>query len=232
MILVLLMVASYLLGSIPTGYWLVKGLKGIDIRQVGSGSTGTTNVLRSAGRGAAAIVFLVDIGKGVLPVRVAVWVAGAHMLAPLPSELTDWAPFMVALSALIGHSKSIFLNFQGGKSAATGLGTIIAMNWLTGSSMLLLWAAIIFATRLVSLASIIAAASSVVFMYLFGGQGSYIAYCFLGAAYVIIRHKSNIKRLLSGTEPKIGQKADLGKASERQQVDVPEEAAGPTAGNM
>lgn len=120
-----LIVLAYVAGSLPTGYWM--GLtKGIDIRTVGSGSTGATNVLRSVGKKEALVVFVVDIAKGYLPV----WWA-------MTLEPSLWSslglppytiPVAVAVMAVVGHSRSIFLNFTGGKSAATGLGTCLALN--------------------------------------------------------------------------------------------------------
>ena len=206
MIAFVLILFAYLLGSIPTGYWLVKAFKGIDLRTVGSCSTGATNVLRVAGKGPAAIVFLVDVGKGILPVCLAVYVLNHYCMTVMTSSFMAWLPFAVAAAAIIGHSKSIFLKFQGGKSAATGLGTMIAMNPAAAACAFAVFLGVMFFARIVSLATMTAVLSSAIFMYLFGGHVSYIIYCLLGAAYVIYRHKANIKRLLSGTEPRLGQK--------------------------
>ncbi len=209
----LLIAMSYLVGSIPTGYWVVKGLKNIDLRQVGSGSTGTTNVLRTAGKGAAAFVFVVDIAKGVIPVMLAVHAATHNMLPELPAQVASWLPLVVALVTLIGHSKSIFLNFQGGKSAATGLGTIAAMSLPAALGSFAVFIAVLKLFKIVSLSSISAAISSVFLMALFAPPNvplhvSFLTYCGIGATYVIWRHKDNIKRLMAGTEPKIGQKLE------------------------
>ncbi len=196
-------VLGYLLGSIPTGYWLGKALKGIDIRHVGSGSTGATNVLRSLGKGPALVVLVVDVAKGCIPV-----VLSANYEPSLGLPWSNWhllAP-VVALACMIGHSKSIFLQFQGGKSAATALGTLLALNWIVGLSVFALWILLVFTTRFVSIASMAAGCSSVILMFCLGNPLSYVVYCLAGASYVIYRHQSNVKRLLSGTEPRLGEK--------------------------
>src|SRR5215813_1781309 len=113
-----LIILGYLMGSLPTGYWLVKALKGIDVRTVGSGSTGATNVLRAAGKGAAAFVLLVDAAKGYLPVWLSIYLESQGLLSGTPLPDLHLIPPAVALAALVGHSKSLFLKFQGGKSAA------------------------------------------------------------------------------------------------------------------
>lgn len=207
----LLLVFAYLCGAIPTGYWVVKTTKRIDLRQVGSGSTGTTNVLRTAGKSAAALVFFVDVAKGYLPVFLTIialergWVPEIAQTAIGP-----WLPFVAALLALVGHSKSIFLNWQGGKSAATGLGTMMAMNLPAALCTFAIFAAVVYFSRFVSLGSMLAVSCSPVLMYFFAPQAiPYIAFCACGAVYVVLRHKANIKRLMEGTEPKIGQKAQV-----------------------
>jgi acyl phosphate:glycerol-3-phosphate acyltransferase len=208
----LLILLAYLVGAIPTGYWVVMALKGIDLTAVGSGSTGTTNVLRNAGKGAAAFVFIVDILKGFLPVWLSIY-AGQHgWLADVPSHLIPWVSFLVALTTLVGHSKSIFLKFKGGKSAATGLGAMAAMNFLAACGAFSVFLAVLGVGKIVSLSSITAVISAAVIMQFVSGEPAYVAFCALGAAYVVLRHKENIKRLLAGTEPKIGQKLeDAGK---------------------
>src|SRR5262249_32926636 len=128
----LLVVFSYLLGAIPTGYLVVKTLKGIDLRKVGSGSTGATNVLRNAGKPAAAFVLIIDILKGWLPVTLAIQAVRGGSVPELPSMLMPWLPCLCGLLALIGHSKSIFLNFMGGKSAATRCGRLIGCSAAAG----------------------------------------------------------------------------------------------------
>lgn len=209
-----LIIFSYLLGSVPTGLWTVKLLKGIDIRQIGSGSTGTTNVLRAAGPIAAGFVFIVDIAKGYLPVWLSINFSEFFLSSScsITNQLThilpclDILPVLCGSAALIGHSRSIFANFKGGKSAATGLGTLSAMNGLAGICMFSVFVITLLLGRIVSVASISAAISAPIFMYIFSGRIAFTAYNLVGSLYVIYRHKDNIKRILSGTEPRIGEK--------------------------
>ena len=193
---------SYLLGSFPTGYLLVRALKGVDIRSLGSGSTGATNVLRNAGKGPAAIVFGVDIAKGVL----AVWLA--RMITLQPTGFSEFIPALQCWAggmALLGHSRPIWLNFQGGKSVATGLGVLFALNWIIGLSAFGCFGLMLALFRIVSVGSIAAALSVNVLMWGLGQPLAYKVFALLGGGYVIWRHKGNIKRLLAGQEPRIGQ---------------------------
>lgn len=215
---------AFLLGSIPTGFWLVKILKGVDIRTIGSGSTGATNVLRAAGVPAGIFVLLFDLFKGAFSVLLGIaasdpsnpWhlpeflclaLPGADMslMAKVFYENHLLGPLAGGLS-MLGHSKSVFLGLQGGKSAATGVGTLIALNPYSGLSTFVLFVLTVALTRIVSVGSILAGLTCAIFMYLYGAPVSFVVYAFLGGSYVVIRHHSNIKRLLAGTEPKIGQK--------------------------
>ena len=170
---------AYLLGSFPTGYLLVKALKGVDIRELGSGSTGATNVLRTAGKIPAAIVFAVDIAKGV---------GSVFLAGTIAAQTTDFAGDTPALQcvaggmALLGHSRSVWLNFQGGKSVATGLGILFALNWLVGLSAFGCFALMLGIFRIVSLGSIAAALSVNALMWGLGQPLSYkILRCWEGA---------------------------------------------------
>jgi len=207
----LLLIFSYGLGSIPTGYWVVKALVGIDLRKVGSGSTGATNVLRDAGKAAAAYVFGIDILKGWLPVTLAIEAVRGGWVPELPSMLTPWLPCACGILTVIGHSKSIFLNFKGGKSAATGCGTLIGCSAASGFTSLGFWALVLAATKIVSMASLAAAVACGPFMWLYKHDDplfgvSFPVYATIGSLYVIVLHRANIQRLLKGIEPKIGQK--------------------------
>lgn len=189
-------VIAYLIGSIPTGYLIVKAKTGKDIREVGSGSTGATNVKRVLGTPYFFIVMLLDALKGALPVILAV------LLVSFKAELGIPA-VVAAIAVIIGHSKPLFLNFKGGKSVATGVGTILALNWQVGLIIAVIWGTITFISKYVSLGSIIAVALAPVLMFLWHQPIAYVLYCALGAVYIIYLHRENIKRLIKGEENKV-----------------------------
>jgi glycerol-3-phosphate acyltransferase PlsY len=207
----LLFTLAYLLGSFPTGYIAVQKLKGIDIREFGSGSTGATNVWRTLGKFPAAFVLLVDCSKGVLAIALVDTLCNfvSHQnLLPSTVELALWKPWLVSgagLAAILGHSKSIFLGFTGGKSVATSLGILLAINWQVGLATLGVFACVITISRVVSLSSILCALSVPILMVIFQQPLAYILLGIAGGLYVIVRHRSNIERLMAGTEAKIGQ---------------------------
>jgi acyl phosphate:glycerol-3-phosphate acyltransferase len=207
----IILIVAYLLGSIPTGYTAAKLLKGIDIREVGSGSTGATNVLRTLGKGPGAFVLFVDCLKGVLSILLIYWLfefAPHENLIPPTINPENWQPWMVILAgafAIIGHSKSIFLGFRGGKSVATSLGILLAMDWQVGLATFAVFATVVAISRIVSLGSICGAIAVPIFIILRHQPLAYILFVIVGGLYVIIRHSSNIQRLIAGTEPKLGQ---------------------------
>lgn len=194
----LVVVIAYLIGSIPTGYIIVKLFTGQDIRTVGSGSTGATNVKRVMGKKWFFIVMLLDAFKGALPVLLAVMLTHSFTNIGL-------LPVLAAVAVILGHSKSIFLKFTGGKSVASGVGTILALNWQVGLVIAVIWGTITYISKYVSLGSIIALAISPFLMWWFGAPIAYICYCALGALYIIYLHRENIKRLIKGEENKVRQ---------------------------
>ena len=196
---ILIIVGAYLIGSFPTGYLLVKAIKGEDIRKVGSGSTGATNVKRVLGKKGFFTVMLLDTLKGFFPVVITQYLQVKYNLY---ADL-DILPILVSLALILGHSKSIFLGFTGGKSVATTGGTIFGLNWMVGSIALVIWASVSYFSRYISLGSMMAGISLSILMFLFGQKPSYIIYCAIAAIYVIYLHRENIKRLLSGTENKV-----------------------------
>jgi acyl phosphate:glycerol-3-phosphate acyltransferase len=206
-----ILVIAYLLGSFPTGYIAAKQLKGIDIREVGSGSTGATNVLRTLGKGPGAFVLLIDCLKGVLAIALIDLLFNftpTHNFIPPTVNVELWQPYLATLAglaALMGHSKSIFLGFTGGKSVATGLGILLAINWQIGLATFGVFAIVIGISRIVSLSSITGAIAVPIFMVVLHQPLPYIMLGVAGGLYVILRHRPNIERLLAGTEPKIGQ---------------------------
>jgi glycerol-3-phosphate acyltransferase PlsY len=202
-----LFLVAYLLGSIPTGYIAGKLLQGIDIREHGSGSTGATNVLRTLGKVPGAIVLLIDALKGALAVAIAQAIFQLNITSALPDV---WQPYLVSLAAagaLIGHSKPVWLNFNGGKSVATGVGVLLAMCWPVGLATIGVFALSIAITRIVSISSIAGAIAVTIWMVVFNQPLPYIIFALLGGIYVIVRHQGNIQRLIAGTEPKLGEKA-------------------------
>lgn len=192
----LVVVVAYLIGAIPTGYIIVKTKTGEDIRTIGSGSTGATNVKRVLGKKWFFITLLLDAFKGALPVILASIFATAGVKYGL-------APVLAAVAVIIGHSKSCFLGFKGGKSVASGVGTILALNWMVGLIIAVIWGTITYTTKYVSVGSIIALLISPILMYLFDAPIAYICYCAIGAIYIVYLHRENIKRLIAGNENKV-----------------------------
>jgi acyl phosphate:glycerol-3-phosphate acyltransferase len=202
---------AYLLGSFPTGYLVVKGLRGIDIRQHGSGGTGATNVLRTVGKGPALLVFVVDLLKGTLAVRLVSVLFAAMVVtfgdSVLPPVWQPWVEMVAGLLALLGHSRSVWLGFTGGKSVASGLGVLFALAWPVALGALGVFALTLALSRIVSLSSILAAIATLLLMVLTAQPLAYVLLASLGGVYVVLRHRSNIDRLLAGTEPRLGQSA-------------------------
>lgn len=194
--LIIVFITAYLIGSIPTGYIIVKTFTGQDIRTIGSGSTGATNVKRVMGKKWFFITLLLDAFKGALPVILAKLFATTFTGIGL-------LPVVAAIAVILGHSRSIFLKFTGGKSVASGVGTILALNWQVGLMIALIWAVITYASKYVSLGSIIALAVSPFLMWWCKAPIAYTGYCTLAAVYVIWLHRSNIQRLIKGEENKV-----------------------------
>jgi glycerol-3-phosphate acyltransferase PlsY len=217
------LVIAYFLGSIPTGYLAGKLLKGIDIRQHGSKSVGATNVLRTLGKWPALVVLLVDVSKGVGAIAFArhfyPWLYALPSVAP-PKALDlqmslPWAVCLAGLAALLGHGRSIWLNFTGGKSAATGLGVLLAMSWPLGLGAAAVFAAVLAAFRIVSLGSMLAALTAITLVCGWQQPLPYRLLVVAGGIYVIMRHRANVQRLLAGTEPRVGQSSPGPKTESR-----------------
>lgn len=196
-----LAVASFFFAAIPWGLVLGKWLKGIDIRSGGSGATGTTNSLRMLGWKIAIAIFLLDFGKGLLPILLARWM-----------DLPGWSLALIAVAATAGHCWSPYIRMKGGKGMATGGGASVAMfPWLL--LFLIFVVIIVAATRYVSLASILTALigpAIVVVLAILGYVDGWWAAGIVGIGLIVVfQHRSNIKRLLNGTENKFGQKASI-----------------------
>jgi acyl phosphate:glycerol-3-phosphate acyltransferase len=199
---------AYLLGSFPTGYLAGKLLKGIDIREHGSGSTGATNVLRTLGKVPGSIVLLIDAVKGALAVTIVNTIFTFNLVPALPIEWQAYLVPLAATGAILGHSKSIWLNFGGGKSVATGVGVLLAMSWQVGLATMVVFGITIAISRIVSISSIAGAISVTIWMLLFDRPLPSVVFAIVGGIYVIWRHSTNIQRIIAGTEPKLGQKLE------------------------
>ena len=189
--------AAYLLGSIPFGYLIVRWRKGIDVRSTGSKSIGATNVMRNLGWGGFAVTFLLDFAKG----------AAAVLLA---QRLTGNDPRWVAAAALaplVGHCYPVFLKFRGGKAVATAAGIYMVLAPLAIGIALLIFVILVGIWRYISVGSIVATASfPVLVYYLYHLPWPVVLASGLGAALIIFRHRTNISRLMKGTEGRVGAK--------------------------
>ena len=187
-------VISYVLGSIPNGLLLGKGIWGVDLRQHGSGNIGATNAWRTIGKAGGFSIFFLDMLKGAISAYLGLHLGGSEL-----------AGIICGLLAIVGHSWSIFLGFKGGKGVATGLGVIATlMPWVT-IIVFLVWLAIVKATGYVSLGSIVAAVLVPVLALFMGLHTDFLVLGLIAAVFIVYRHKSNIGRLLNGTESKIRQ---------------------------
>ncbi len=194
----LILFLGYLFGSFPSGYLAGKIVRGVDIRSLGSGSTGATNVLRHIGKRAAIFVFLIDVLKGILSILLAKYLL-----------LNDSWQLAVGISTLIGHIWPVWLNWKGGKAVATGLGIFLGLSWQVGLATLGVFLLIIFLFKIVSLASISASLSLPLIMLLSFKDSNfsypYFLISLLAMSLVIWRHRENIMRIINGKEPKIGE---------------------------
>ncbi|MEC9308828.1 MAG: glycerol-3-phosphate 1-O-acyltransferase PlsY [Chloroflexota bacterium] len=188
---------SYLLGSIPWGYFILQWTKGIDIRDYGSGRTGMSNVLRTSGKNGAAQVLMLDLGKGVLVV-----VLARYILGPGYGEV------FAGLIALIGHNWPLFLSFRGGRGIATGLGALSVMSPIAALIGAIVFIPVTLLSRYLSLGSILGvifASGSVIAMVFMGVYSpEYGLYAGIAGAMILWQHRDNMKRLVSGTERRLG----------------------------
>tara|TARA_B100001109_G_C18726894_1_gene410002 strand:+ start:194 stop:793 length:600 start_codon:yes stop_codon:yes gene_type:complete len=187
---------SYLLGSLPTGFLIGKYLKNIDLRTKGSGSTGATNVLRNVGKWPALFVFIIDVGKGLLAVKIAQYHTDQGFIEVI-----------AGISAITGHIWPIWLKGKGGKAVATGLGMFLALSWKVGLASLGIFLIVLAKTKYVSLSSILAAILLPVFMLFYLGNfiHPYFFISLIVSLLVVWKHRTNITRLLKGEESKINQ---------------------------
>ena len=206
---VLVVLVSYLLGALPFGLLMTRLVRGIDVRRYGSGSTGMTNVLRTIGPVPAVMVLVLDSGKGIL----AVFLAKAFDAGPAIEAAS-------ALAALVGHNWSVFIRFQGGKGIATGVGALCALSPLAGLIALLVGLPVIALSRYVSLGSVVAASTAAISVPLLAMADpsmplgvpsyTYAIYTSIGVPLILLKHRSNVERLLRGQERKLGESVALG----------------------
>lgn len=182
---------AYLLGSVPFGIVITRALGLGDLRQIGSGNIGATNVLRTGNKGAAAATLLLDAGKGAIAVLVARLLIGED------------AAQVAGGAAFLGHLFPIWLKFQGGKGVATFLGTLLALAWPVGLAACLTWLVVAAIGRMSSLSALVAAVAAPIWAVLLGWPDGAVLLLILGAL-VLYRHTANMQRILAGTEPRIG----------------------------
>jgi glycerol-3-phosphate acyltransferase PlsY len=198
MMLALLYLASYLLGAIPFAV-IIGRMKGVDIFNVGSGNPGMTNVMRALGPTLGILCFLLDVGKGLLPTLAARMIA-PDKIGPFDPQLI-W--FSAGLAAILGHCCSIFLRFKGGKGVSAALGAIVGTSPIVAACCFGLFLFLLAVTRYMSLASVVGVCSVVVFGLIVPDQSKQLLPIFIAlSAFVVYRHRRNLKRLREGTEPK------------------------------
>jgi len=192
---ILLILGAYLLGSLPIGLYIGKMVKGIDVREFGSGNIGASNVWRTLGPAWGILVFLLDVSKGLLPT-----VTAHHEW-----HISPWWPILTGMAAICGHNCSPFLHFKGGKGVATSLGVVAGLSPPAALLGFAVWGLCLAVTRFISVSSMIAAVVCSALLWDFNGrQWPYGLFGILAALFVIVKHRSNMRRLRNGTEPKVG----------------------------
>jgi glycerol-3-phosphate acyltransferase PlsY len=192
-LLILTAVLAYLLGSVPFGILITRAMGLGDLRQIGSGNIGATNVLRTGNKTAALATLALDAAKAAVAVLVARWL------------LAEDAAQLAGLSAFLGHLFPVWLRFRGGKGVATFLGTLLALSWPVGLAVCGTWLVTAVITRMSSIAALMAAATAALWLVYFN-QGRMLVLVFILTVLVYVRHAENLKRIKAGTEPKIGRK--------------------------
>jgi glycerol-3-phosphate acyltransferase PlsY len=205
---ILTVLIAYLLGAIPTGFLVAKA-RGVDIRTVGSGNIGATNVFRILGKPAGLFVLLADAAKGLVAVLVVAYLC-AHCFYPAAGPAArDWFDICAGAAAILGHNYTCWLHFKGGKGIATSAGVLVALVSIPLLIILGIWIIVFALTRYVSLASISAAFALPFATWAVKNDGTLVAVTATLAALAIYKHKANIKRLINGTENRIGGKKAL-----------------------
>ena len=187
-------ITAYIAGSLPIGLYVGKLVRGIDIREFGSGNIGASNVWRTLGPKWGVLVFLVDVLKGLLPV----------CCARYGSDPSGWMPVLTGFAAILGHNASPFLRFKGGKGVATSLGVAIGLSAEAGLIAFGSWFLVLLVTRYISVASLVGVpVGSFLIWWLNGQKLPYLLFGILATMFVFVKHKANLKRLKAGTEPQV-----------------------------
>lgn len=228
---ILLLVGGYLFGSIPFAYIVGKVSRGIDIRDYGSGNMGATNVMRTLGKKLGYLTMAFDMLKGAIPVflaRIYIWF-GDYSGFGTKAGRTEFPGFLdegflltsVAFMAVIGHALPVWVKFKGGKSAAVGSGALLGINPIAYVAIMLVWFPLLKFTKIMSLSNLIMALVSPVIYWIFAGNNWFfngslwaLIVASIMVVFVFWRHKANLKRLLTGTERKMGEKVEIDKEEE------------------
>jgi glycerol-3-phosphate acyltransferase PlsY len=192
----LALVLAYVVGSIPTGLVLGKLLRGVDIREHGSGNIGATNTLRVLGKPAGIAALVLDIGKGYAAVT-ALAVLASSGQSPLSVPMMQ---VCLGIAAIAGHNWTVFLRFKGGKGVATSAGVFLGISWLSLVIALAVFSVVVLATRIVSVGSMSGAVALPIAMWLLRAEHEFVVFAIVAAVLVVIRHRSNIARLIRGEE--------------------------------
>jgi len=202
-----IVILGYLIGAIPTGVIVGRLSRGIDVREYGSGGSGMTNVLRTVGAGAGALVFLADVAKGVAAVALA-W-----LIFDSSSGTFAWGQVAGGCAAVIGHNWPAYIGFRGGRGVTAGFGALLVISWPVALISFAIFLIVVSVSHRVSLGSMLAALTMLVviipFIALDREPFAYLVYALIVAPIVILRHRGNIQRLITGTEPKISGRASL-----------------------
>lgn len=203
--IILGIIISYFVGSIPTAYLFGRALKGIDIRSFGSGNVGATNAMRLLGKRAGVSVLLIDIIKGALPV---IFLAD-YILTKQVNFPAAILRIILGIACICGHNWTVFLNFKGGKGVATTFGALIGLAFKITifakiiSLMILIWLTVFLLTRIISLASLLAAISFPIMMFLFKEAATLLIFSIVMASFIVLRHRANLTRIFQGKEPRL-----------------------------
>ena len=184
---------AYLFGALPIGLLVGCMVRGIDVRDYGSGNIGASNVWRTLGPLWGVVVFLADFCKGYFPA----------LLAGRVHDVSPWLPVLVGLAAILGHNFSPFLKFKGGKGVATSLGVVYGLSPVAAALGFALWGVCLLVTRYISVSSMIAAVVTSLLLIGLNRDLPHVLFAFLVASFVIVKHRSNMARLKAGTEPKV-----------------------------